>query len=104
MSDLSYRLAMVRPVLLPSAQSMAMSAMYVVANIINQEPVYLLILLLVLAVDVLDFNHKRKSLFRDFVAGAVITLLALSLNDQMGLYTGGTVAIASFARLMQKSA
>lgn len=104
MSDLSYRLALLRPVLRPSAESMALSATFVVANIINQEPVYLLILLLILAVDLLDFNHKRKSLFRDFIAGAVITLLALSLNDQIGLYAGGTVAIAASARLMQKSA
>jgi len=104
MSDFSYRLALVRPVLRPSAESMALSVAFVVANIINQEPVYLLILLLVLAVDVLDFNHKRKSLFRDFVAGAVITLLAISFNDQVGLYAGGSVAIAAFARLMQKSA
>lgn len=81
-----------------------MSAAFVVANIINQEPVYLLIFLLVLAVDILDFNHKRKSLFRDFVAGAVITLLAISFSDQVGLYAGCSVAIAAFARLMQKSA
>lgn len=103
MSDLSYRLTLLRPVLRPSAESMALSATFVVANIINQEPVFLLILLLVLAVDVLDFNHKRKSLFRDFVAGAVVTLLALSLNDQIGLYGGGTVAVAAVARLIQKS-
>jgi hypothetical protein len=103
MSDLSYRLALVRPALRPSAESIALSATFVIANMISQEPVYLLILLLLLAVDVLDLDHKRKSLVRDFVAGAMITLLALSFNDQIGLYAGSTVAIAAFVRIVQKS-
>ena len=99
MSDLSYRLMILRQVVRPVAESAAWSGTFIIANIINQEPAYFLILLLVLALDVLDFTDKSKSLFRDFVAGALITLLALSLNDQLGLYAGATVASVAIARV-----
>lgn len=99
MSDLSYKLMTLRPALRPVAESAAWSATFVMASIINQETAYFLILLLVLAIDVLDFTDKRGSLFRDIVAGAMITFLALLLNDQLGLYVGATVAVVAVARV-----
>lgn len=99
MSDLSYKLMALRPALRPVAESAAWSATFIIASILNQETAYFLILLLVLAIDVLDFTDKRKSLFRDLTAGTMITFLALLLNDQLGLYVGTTVAIVAVARV-----
>ena len=102
MSDLSYKLAELRPALRPVAESTAWVASFVIANAISQEPIFLLILLLVVGADLLDTSDKSKGLLRDFVAGAVTALLSLALNDQIGLAVGALVAIASIARLLQK--
>ena len=104
MSDLSYKLAELRPALRPVAESAAWIASFVIANAISQEPVYFLILLLVLGSDVLDTSDKSKGLFRDFIAGSITALLSLALNDQLGLAVGAVVALAAIARLMQKLA
>lgn len=104
MSDVSYRLAELRPVLRPVFEYAVWSGTFIIANAFNQEPVYFLILLLVLATDVIDSSDKSKGLFRDFVAGAMTTLLALSLNDQLGFALGATVAVVAIARLLQKLA
>jgi hypothetical protein len=102
MSDLSYKLAELRPVLRPVAESAAWVASFVIANAISQEPVYFLILLLVLGSDVLDTSDKSKGLFRDFIAGSITAVLSLALNDQSGLAVGAIVAVTAVARLMQK--
>ncbi len=102
MSDLSYKLAELRPALRPVAESAAWAASFVFANAISQEPVYFLILLLVLGSDVLDTSDKSKGLFRDFVAGSIAAILALALNDQLGLDVGVVVAVIAVARLLQK--
>ena len=104
MSDLSYRLAELRPALRPAAESVAWVASFVIANAISQEPIYFLILLLVLGSDVLDTSDKSKGLFRDFMAGSITAILSMALNDQLGLAVGGLVAIAAIARLLQKLA
>ena len=104
MSDLSYKLAELRPALRPAAESAAWVASFVIANAISQEPVYFLILLLVLGSDVLDTSDKSKGLFRDFIAGSITAIVSLSLNDQLGLAVGAVVAVTSVARLMQKLA
>ncbi len=104
MSNLSYKLAELRPALRPVAEYAAWSATFIIANAINQEPVYFLILLLVLATDVIDSSDKSKGLFRDLIAGSMTTLLALTLNDQLGLALGATVAVVAIARLLQKLA
>jgi uncharacterized oligopeptide transporter (OPT) family protein len=74
------------------------------ANAISQEPVYFLILLLVLGSDVLDTSDRSKGLFRDFIAGSITSILSLALNDQLGLAVGAVVAAAAVARLLQKLA
>lgn len=102
MSDLSYKLAEIRPALRPVAESAAWIASFVIANAISQEPVYFLILLLVLGSDVLDTSDKSKGLFRDFLAGGITAIVSLALNDQLGLVVGGVVAFTAVARLMQK--
>ncbi len=102
MSDLSYKLAELRPAVRPVAESAAWIASFVIANAISQEPVYFLILLLVLGSDVLDSSDKSKGLFRDFVAGSIAAVLSLALNDQVGLAVGAVVAAAAVARLLQK--
>jgi len=104
MSDLSYKLAELRPALRPVAESAAWIASFVIANTISQEPVYFLILLLVLGSDVLDTSDKSKGFFRDFIAGSITAILSLALNDQLGLAIGAVVAFTSVARLMQKHA
>jgi hypothetical protein len=104
MSDLSYKLAELRPALRPVAESAAWVASFVIANAISQEPVYFLILLLVLGSDVLDTSDKSKGLFRDFIAGSITTILALALNDQLGLAVGAIVAVTAIGRLLQKLA
>ena len=104
MSDLSYKLAELRPALRPVAESVAWVASFVIANAISQEPVYFLILLLVLGSDVLDTSDKSKGLFRDFIAGGITGVLSLALNDQLGLAVGAVVAFTAVARLMQKLA
>ncbi len=104
MSDLSYRLAELRPALRPVAESAAWVASFVIANAISQEPVYFMILLLVLGSDVLDTSDKSKGLFRDFIAGSMTAILALALNDRLGLAVGAIVAITAVARLLQKFA
>jgi hypothetical protein len=104
MSDLSYRLAELRPALRPVAESVAWIASFVIANAISQEPVYFLILLLVLGSDVLDTSDKSKGLFRDFVAGSITALVSLTINDQLGLIVGALVAITAIGRLLQKLA
>jgi hypothetical protein len=104
MSDLSYKLAELRPAIRPVAESAAWVASFVIANTISQEPVYFLILLLVLGSDVLDASDKSKGLFRDFIAGSITAILSLALNDQLGLAIGAVVAFTAVARLMQKLA
>ena len=104
MSDLSYKLAELRPALRPVAESAAWIASFVIANAISQEPVYFLILLLVLGSDVLDTSDKSKGLFRHFIAGSITAILSLALNDQLGLAVGAVVAVMAVARLLQKFA
>jgi hypothetical protein len=104
MSDLSYKLAELRPALRPVAESAAWVASFVIANAISQEPVYFLILLLVLGSDVLDTSDRSKGLFRDFIAGSITSILSLALNDELGLAVGAVVAAAAVARLLQKLA
>src|SRR5690242_13092013 len=104
MSDLSYKLAELRPVFRPVAESAAWIASFVIANAISQEPIYFLILLLVLGSDVLDTSDKSKGLFRDLIAGSVTAILSLALNDQLGLTVGALVAVAAIGRLLQKIA
>jgi len=104
MSDLSYKLAELRPALRPLAESAAWVASFVIANAISQEPVYFLILLLVLGSDVLDTSDKSKGLFRDFIAGSITAILSLAFNDQLGLAIGAIVAVTGVVRLMQKLA
>jgi hypothetical protein len=102
MSDLSYKLAELRPALRPVAESAAWVASFVIANAISQEPVYFLILLLVLGSDVFDTSDKSKGLFRDFIAGSITAILSLALNDQLGLTVGALIAVAAVGRLLQK--
>jgi hypothetical protein len=102
MSDLSYKLTELRPALRPVAESVAWVASFLVANAISQEPVYFLILLLVLGSDVLDTSDKSKGLFRDFIAGSITALVSLTLNDQLGLTVGALVAVTAVGRLLQK--
>jgi hypothetical protein len=104
MSDLSYKLAELRPALRPVAESAAWVASFVIANAISQEPVYFLILLLVLGSDVLDTSDKSKGLFRDFVAGSITAIISVTLNDQVGVAVGALVAVTAVARLLQKLA
>ena len=104
MIDLSYKLAELRPALRPVAESAAWIASFVIANAISQEPVYFLIILLVLGSDVLDTSDKSKGLFRDFIAGSITAMLSLAFNDQLGLAVGAVVAFTAVARLMQKHA
>jgi len=102
MSDLSYKLAELRPALRPVAESAAWVAGFVIANAISQEPVYFLILLLVLGSDVLDTPDKSKGLFRDFIAGSFTAVLSLALNEQLGVVVGALVAVTAVGRLLQK--
>jgi hypothetical protein len=102
MSDLSYKLAELRPALRAVAESAAWVSSFVIANAISQEPVYFLILLLVLGSDVLDTSDKSKGLLRDFIAGSITAIMALALNDQLGLTVGALVAVAAVGRLLQK--
>jgi len=104
MSDLSYKLAELRPALRPVAESAAWVASFVIANAISQEPVYFLILLLVLGSDVLDASDKSKGLFRDLIVGSITAIMALALNDRLGLAVGAVVAVTGVARLLQKLA
>jgi len=102
MSDLSYRLADLRPALRPVAESAAWVTSFVIANTISQEPVFFLILLLVLGSDLLDTSDRSKGLFRDALAGSVTAFLSMALNDQLGLIVGMIVAVTAVARLFQK--
>jgi uncharacterized membrane protein YeaQ/YmgE (transglycosylase-associated protein family) len=104
MSDLSYKLAELRPAIRPVAESAAWVASFVIANAISQEPVYFLILLLVLGSDVLDTSDKSKGLFRDFIAGSITAIISATLNDQLGVSVGALVAVTAVARLLQKLA
>ena len=104
MSDLSYKLAELRPALRPVAESVASVASFLIANTISQEPVYFLILLLVLGSDVLDTSDKNKGLFRDFIAGSITAVVSVTFNDQLGLTVGALVAITSVGRFLQKLA
>jgi hypothetical protein len=104
MSDLSYKLAELRPALRPVAESVAWVASFLIANAISQEPVYFLILLLVLGSDVLDTSDKSKGLFRDFIAGSITALVSLTLSDQLGLVVGAVVAVTAVAKLLQNLA
>jgi hypothetical protein len=104
MSDLSYKLAELRPALRPVAESVAWVASFLIANAISQEPVYFLILLLVLGSDVLDTSDKSKGLFRDFIAGSITALVSLTLSDQLGLVVGAIVAVTAVAKLLQNLA
>ncbi len=102
MSDLSYKLAELRPALRPVAESAAWVASFIIANTISQEPIYFLILLLILGSDVLDTSDKSKGLFRDFIAGSITAVLSLALSDQLGLTIGAIVAVTAIGRLLQK--
>ena len=102
MSDLSYKLAELRPAIRPVAESAAWIASFVIANTIRQEPVYFLILLLVLGSDVLDTSDKSRGLFRDFIAGSITAIISVTLNDQLGVAVGALVAVTAVARLLQK--
>ena len=102
MSDLSYKLAELRPALRPVAESAAWVASFVIANAISQEPIFFLILLLIVGSDLLDSSDRSMGLYRDFVAGAVTAVLSLALNDQLGLAVGALVTVASIARILQK--
>ena len=102
MSDLSFKLNELRPALRPVAESTAWVASFVIANAISQEPIFLLILLLVVGSDLLDTSDKSKGLFRDFIAGGVTAIISLALNDQIGLAVGALVAATSIVRLVQK--
>ncbi len=102
MSDLSYRLAELRPLLRPVAEYAAWPAAFLIATVLSQEPVYFLALLLVVATDLIDASNKSKGLFRDSVAGTMTTLLALTLNDHLGLALGAIVAVVAIVRLLQK--
>ena len=102
MSDLSYKLAELRPALRPVAESAAWVASFLIANAISQEPVYFLILLLVLGSDVLDTSDKSKGLFRDFIAGSFTAVVSLALNEQLGIVVGALVAVTAVGRLLQK--
>src|SRR2546428_12877514 len=104
MSDLSYKLAELRPALRPVVESAAWVASFVIANAISQEPVYFLILLLVLGSDVLDTSDKSKGLFRDFIAGSITAIMALALNDRLGMAVGVAVAVTGGGRLLSKTA
>jgi uncharacterized membrane protein YeaQ/YmgE (transglycosylase-associated protein family) len=104
MSDLSYKLAELRPALRPIAESAAWIASFVIANTISQEPVYFLILLLVLGSDVLDTSDKSKGLFRDLIAGSITAIISVTLSDQLGVAVGALVAVTAVARLLQKLA
>ena len=102
MSGLSYKLAELRPALRPVAESTAWVASFVIANAISQEPIFFLILLLVVGSDLLDTSDKSRGLFRDFIAGAITAILSLALDDHLGLAVGVLVAVASIARILQK--
>jgi len=102
MSDLSYKLAELRPALRPVAESAAWVASFVIANAISQEPVYFLVLLLVLGSDVLDTSDKSKGLFRDFITGGFTAILSLALNERLGVVVGALVAVTAVGRLLQK--
>src|SRR2546428_13869799 len=102
MSDLSYKLAELRPTLRPVAESAACIASFVIANAIRQEPVYFLILLLVLGSDVLETSDRSKELFRDFMAGSITAIMHLALNAQFGLAVGADFVVQSCARLTRK--
>ncbi len=104
MSDLSYRLAELRPAIRPTAESVAWIASFVIANAISQEPVFFVILLLVLGSDILDTSDRSRGLFRDFLAGGITAILSVALGDQLGLAVGAMVAVAAVARLVQKFA
>src|SRR2546428_13049086 len=103
MSDLSYKLAELRPTLRPVAESAACIASFVIANAISQEPVYFLILLLVLGSDGLDTSDKSKGLFRDFMAGSITAILSLTINGQLGLAVGAVAAVKAMATLLQNA-
>ena len=102
MSDLSYKLAELRPAIRPVAESAAWIPSFIIANAISQEPVYFLILLLVLGSDVLDTSDKSRGLFRDFIAGSITAIISVTLNDQLGVAVGALVAVTAVARLLQK--
>lgn len=104
MRNLSYKLAELRPAIRPVAESMAWMASFVIANTISQEPIFFLILLLVLGADVLDTSDKSKGLLRDVIAGAITAMLSLALSDQLGVGVGTIVALTAAARLFQKLA
>lgn len=102
MSDLSYKLAELRPAMRPVAESAAWVTSFVIANAISQQPIFFLILLLVVGSDLLDPSDKSKGLVRDFIAGAVTAILSIALNDQLGLAVGTLVTVTSIGRLWQK--
>ena len=102
MSDLSYKLAELRPAMRPVAESAAWVTSFVIANAISQQPIFFLILLLVVGSDLLDTSDKSKGLFRDFIAGSITAILSLAINDQLGLAVGAIVAVTSIVRLLQK--
>ena len=102
MSDLSYKLAELRPAMRPVAESVAWVTSFIIANAISQQPIFFLILLLVVGSDLLDTSDKSKGLVRDFVAGSITAILSLAINDQLGLAVGAIVAATSIARLWQK--
>ncbi|HZY47868.1 MAG TPA: hypothetical protein VFE96_08750 [Candidatus Bathyarchaeia archaeon] len=104
MSDLSYKLTELRPMVRPVAESMAWVASFIIANAISQEPIFFIILLLVVGSDVLDTSDKSRGLFRDFIAGSFTAILSIALADYVGLAVGAIVVVAAISRLLQKLA
>src|SRR5437667_5995202 len=101
MSDLSYKLAELRPALRPVAESAAWIASFIIANAISQEPVYFLILLLVLGSDVRDTSDKSRGLFLDFIAGSITAIISVTLNDLLGVPVGALVAVTAGPSILQ---
>ena len=102
MSQESYRLGEIRPFLRPVADYAAWPFAFLIATTISQQLAYFLALFLVATADVIDTSGKTTGLFRDFMAGATTALLALTLNNSLGIALGAAVAVVAVARLIQK--
>ena len=102
MSQQSYWLGEIRPLLRPVADYVAWPVAFIVATTISQQLAYFLALFLVATTDAIDTSGKTTGLFRDFTAGATTALLALTLNNNLGIALGATVAVVAAARLIQK--
>src|SRR2546428_13444961 len=81
MSGLSIRLTEIRSFLFPLSQLVAWPIFFLLTSAISHQPAYFLALLLVLAADLIDKSPRNSGLFRDLVAGAAKTVLAIFLID-----------------------